>query len=43
MKVSSSVRKQCENCKIIRRAGVVRCVCSRNPRHKARQSGTKKK
>jgi large subunit ribosomal protein L36 len=36
MKVSSSVKKRCDKCKIIRRKGVVRVICS-NPRHKQRQ------
>jgi len=37
MKVRSSVKRICENCKIIRRRGVVRVICKRNPRHKQRQ------
>ncbi|HAD74571.1 MAG: 50S ribosomal protein L36 [Gemmatimonadota bacterium] len=37
MKVRSSVKRMCENCKIVRRRGVVRVICSRNPRHKQRQ------
>lgn len=36
MKVRSSVKRICENCKLVRRKGVVRVVCS-NPRHKQRQ------
>ncbi|MFQ5503659.1 MAG: 50S ribosomal protein L36 [Planctomycetota bacterium] len=36
MKVRSSVKRLCENCKIIRRRGVIRVICS-NPRHKQRQ------
>jgi len=36
MKVGSSVKKRCDKCKIIRRKGVVRVICS-NPRHKQRQ------
>ena len=36
MKVSASVKKLCRNCKIIRRKGVVRVICS-DPRHKQRQ------
>jgi large subunit ribosomal protein L36 len=36
MKVRASVRKMCDKCKIIRRNGVVRVICS-NPRHKQRQ------
>jgi large subunit ribosomal protein L36 len=37
MKVRSSVRRICENCKIVRRKGVVRVICPANPRHKQRQ------
>jgi large subunit ribosomal protein L36 len=37
MKVRSSVKPICEHCKVIRRRGVVRIICSRNPRHKQRQ------
>ncbi len=37
MKVRSSVKRMCEHCKIIRRRGVVRVICSRNPKHKQRQ------
>jgi len=36
MKVSASVKRICENCKIVRRRGVVYVVCT-NPRHKQRQ------
>lgn len=36
MKVRSSVRRICENCKIVRRKGVVRVICT-NGRHKQRQ------
>ena len=36
MKVRSSVRRICENCRIIRRKGIVRVICT-NPRHKQRQ------
>jgi large subunit ribosomal protein L36 len=36
MKVRASVRKFCEKCRIIRRRGVVRVICS-NPKHKQRQ------
>ncbi|HDS74791.1 MAG TPA: 50S ribosomal protein L36 [Firmicutes bacterium] len=37
MKVRSSVKKMCSYCKIIRRRGVVRVICSTNPTHKQRQ------
>ncbi|HEY6394314.1 MAG: 50S ribosomal protein L36 [Deltaproteobacteria bacterium] len=36
MKVRASVKKICKNCKVVRRQGVVRILCS-NPRHKQRQ------
>lgn len=36
MKVRASVKRMCENCKIVRRKGVVRVICT-NPRHKQRQ------
>lgn len=36
MKIRASVRRICENCKIVRRQGKVLVVCS-NPRHKQRQ------
>jgi large subunit ribosomal protein L36 len=36
MKVAASVTRRCERCKIIRREGVVRVICT-NPRHKQRQ------
>ncbi|MCL2316917.1 MAG: 50S ribosomal protein L36 [Actinomycetia bacterium] len=36
MKVQPSVKKICDHCKVIRRRGVVRVICT-NPRHKQRQ------
>jgi large subunit ribosomal protein L36 len=36
MKVKASVKRRCEKCKVIRRQGIVRVICS-NPRHKQRQ------
>jgi large subunit ribosomal protein L36 len=36
MKVRTSVKRICENCKIIRRHGVLRVICT-NPRHKQKQ------
>ncbi len=33
MKVRSSVKKICDNCKIIKRRGKIRVIC-KNPRHK---------
>ncbi|MCI4445081.1 MAG: 50S ribosomal protein L36 [Candidatus Aminicenantes bacterium] len=36
MKVRASVKKICRNCKIVRRKGVVRVICT-NPKHKQRQ------
>jgi len=37
MKVRASVKKICRECKVIKRAGVLRVVCKRNPKHKQRQ------
>ncbi|MFO8144729.1 MAG: 50S ribosomal protein L36 [Candidatus Syntrophosphaera sp.] len=37
MKVRSSVRKVCKDCRIIKRNGVIRVICSSNPKHKQRQ------
>jgi large subunit ribosomal protein L36 len=36
MKVRTSVKKICRNCKIVRRKGVVRVICT-TKRHKQRQ------
>ena len=36
MKVQASVKVRCDKCKVIRRRGVVRIICS-NPKHKQRQ------
>jgi large subunit ribosomal protein L36 len=36
VKVRASVRRICEHCKVVRRQGIVRIICS-NPRHKQRQ------
>ncbi|MBI2343342.1 MAG: 50S ribosomal protein L36 [Deltaproteobacteria bacterium] len=36
MKVRSSVKKICEKCRVIRRKGVVRVMCT-NPKHRQRQ------
>lgn len=37
MKVRASVKPRCDGCKIIRRYGVVRIVCSKDPKHKQKQ------
>lgn len=37
MKVRASVRKICKDCKIIKRRGVIRVICSATPKHKQRQ------
>ncbi|MBF0433110.1 MAG: 50S ribosomal protein L36 [Fibrobacteria bacterium] len=37
MRVRASVKKRCESCKIIKRKGVIRVLCKKNPRHKQRQ------
>ena len=35
MKVRTSVKRICDKCRIIKRKGVVRVICS-NPKHKQR-------
>ncbi|HEU0080479.1 MAG TPA: 50S ribosomal protein L36 [Candidatus Paceibacterota bacterium] len=37
MRVKSSVKVKCANCKVVRRKGFVYVVCKSNPRHKQRQ------
>jgi len=37
MKVRTSVKKMCKDCRIVRRERVVRIICERNPKHKQRQ------
>jgi len=37
MKVQPSVKKICRNCKVIKRKGVIRVICSADPKHKQRQ------
>lgn len=37
MKVLASVKCICRNCKIIKRKGVLRVICSTDQRHKQRQ------
>ena len=36
MKVLSSVKKRCKDCKIVKRKGKIYVVCT-NPKHKQRQ------
>lgn len=36
MKVTASVKKRCDKCKVVKREGVIRIICE-NPRHKQRQ------
>jgi large subunit ribosomal protein L36 len=36
MKVSSSIKKRCSKCKIVRRKGILYVICD-NPKHKQRQ------
>jgi len=36
MKVRPSIKRRCEKCKIVRRKGRLRVICS-EPRHKMRQ------
>lgn len=37
MKVRSSVRKICDECRTVRRRGVLYVVCNKNQKHKQRQ------
>ncbi|MDC0542707.1 50S ribosomal protein L36 [Methylophilaceae bacterium] len=37
MKVRASVKPMCINCKVVRRKGVVRVICTKDQRHKQRQ------
>lgn len=37
MKVQTSVKKICKECRIIRRSGIVRVICKKSPKHKQRQ------
>ncbi len=37
MKVRASVKKMCNQCRVIKRKGVIRVVCSADPKHKQRQ------
>ncbi|MFT7676937.1 MAG: large subunit ribosomal protein L36 [Planctomycetota bacterium] len=37
MKVRSSVRRMCAQCKIVKRRGVLRVICKADPRHKQKQ------
>jgi large subunit ribosomal protein L36 len=37
LKVRSSVKPICEHCKVVKRQGVIRVICKRNPKHKQRQ------
>lgn len=37
MKVKPSIKKRCAHCKIVKRRGVLRVICSRDPKHKQRQ------
>ncbi|MEO0081495.1 MAG: 50S ribosomal protein L36 [candidate division WOR-3 bacterium] len=37
MKVRTSVKARCAHCKVVKRKGVVRVICKRDPKHKQRQ------
>ncbi len=37
MKVKTSVKKICRDCRVINRERVIRIICKKNPRHKQRQ------
>nr|YP_009677082.1 ribosomal protein L36 [Dictyocha speculum]QDH81743.1 ribosomal protein L36 [Dictyocha speculum] len=36
MKVRPSVKKMCDNCRVIKRHGKIRVICT-NPKHKQKQ------
>nr|AYD72446.1 50S ribosomal protein L36 [Batophora oerstedii] len=38
MKVRVSVRKICDNCRLIRRKGKILIICSKKAKHKQRQA-----
>jgi large subunit ribosomal protein L36 len=37
VKVQASIKPRCEYCRVIKRKGVLRVICSRQPKHKQRQ------
>ncbi|HAT49967.1 MAG: 50S ribosomal protein L36 [Magnetococcales bacterium] len=37
MKVRASVKKICKDCKMVKRKGVLRVICTKSPKHKQRQ------
>jgi large subunit ribosomal protein L36 len=37
VKVRTSVKPISEHCKVVKRNGVTRIICKRNPKHKQRQ------
>ncbi|MGC9049077.1 MAG: 50S ribosomal protein L36 [Patescibacteria group bacterium] len=37
MKVRSSVKRICRNCKLVRRGKRLYVICKKNPKHKQRQ------
>jgi large subunit ribosomal protein L36 len=37
MKVRPSVKRMCDNCRIIKRHGKILVICKTNPKHKQRQ------
>ena len=37
MKVRSSIKRICKDCKIVKRTGTLFVICNKNKRHKQRQ------
>lgn len=37
MKVRASVKQICNNCKVVKRKGILRVICPTDPKHKQRQ------
>jgi large subunit ribosomal protein L36 len=37
MKVRPSVKRMCDNCRVIKRHGKILVICKKDPKHKQRQ------
>ncbi len=38
MKVRSTIKKRCPQCKMVKRGGYLRIICANKPRHKQKQA-----
>lgn len=43
MKVRATVKLICRGCKMVKRNGIARVICSKEPRHKSRAGSNKRK